>query len=280
MKLKKMIRIIVLRVLVIVTMCAIYLSLTPTAFATNHQESNIHGFQANQDVYNISWGSRRTLNVFRFSQLQGTISTYIGVARSKAPLLSSGKYVTTIMTRSIINPKLITVSRQVLWWTETDYYYGQTNELKYAIDFDGYAELMDVSPKNQPTSNTYSIGVNAGINASSSNGGTVGGSLGVSASQTFVASALNITNLSDTSVDFASTRYSYPASIFRWDWERNSYGHYESEQKAAYSVASSVRNYVPLVISASFTYTTQTPNYWQNFSSSEVSNQQTVYIYI
>lgn len=246
--------------------------------AANDPESSIHGFSVDNGAYTVNWDSRRTLNVYQSGAVKGTITTYVGVAHSNF-VLSNGKHVSTIMIRSIVTPKKYTYTEKVLWWTNTITEYGTADELKYTMNF-GSTELMDVDPKNQPTSNTYSIGVNAGLSASTSNGGTYGGSLGISASQTFTADALKIYNLSDTSANIASTSYQYQNSVWRWNWERDSYNFYESEQKAAYAVATTSRRYVTLIIYASFNSADATPSYWQNNLTKYSDNSYYASIYV
>lgn len=247
-------------------------------FAASHPESGLHGFTVDSDSYDIAWDSRRTLNVYQNGSVKGTVTTYVGVAHSKY-VISSGKRISTVMVRSIINPKKYTYTKQVLWWTETVTEYGAVDQISYEMDFDT-TELIDVSPKNTPTSNTYSIGVNAGISASTSNGGTFGGSLGISASQTFTADALKIINRSDTSSNLAKTSFEYQDSIYRWNWERDSYNFYESEQKAAYSVGVTTRKYYYLIIFAEFNSKDTTPCYFQDNLNKHSSSSYHALIYV
>jgi hypothetical protein len=247
-------------------------------FAATHPESSIHGFTVDDSAYNISWDARRTQNAYQNGAIKGTVTTYVGVARSKF-YLSNNKQVSTVMIRSIVTPKKYTYEQKVLWWTNTITEYGMVRELKYSMNFDTF-ELLDVSPKNAPTSNNYTIGINAGLSATTANGGSFGGSLGISASQTFTANALNVVNLSDTSNNFASTSYRYQISIWRADWQRNSYAFYESEQKAAYAIASNSRAYRYLYIYATFDSADAEPNWWQNILSKNSSTTYAAIIYV
>jgi len=248
--------------------------------AASHPESSIHSFSVETDAYNVNWESRRTLNVYCEGKVKGTITIYVGVARSKF-FLSSGKQLSTVMIRAIITPKNYTYTRKVLWWTETVTEYGIIDELSYNMDFQTInAELLDVSPKNTPTSSIYNVGINAGVSGTTANGGSIGANLGISASQSFIANALKIINKSDTSVNNAGTLYQYLFSSWRWNWERNSYNFYESEHKAAYSVGLITRQYCYLDVKAVFNSADSEPGWWQNYLGKYNSSLYMAIIYV
>lgn len=155
------------------------------------------------------------------------------------------------------------------------------DELSYTAQLSGF-EMVDVDPKNTPSTNTYSIGVNTGLNASTSNGGTFGGNLGITASTTFTVSALKIINQSISADGIGKTVFKYVKSFWRWEWDRLSYAHYESTQRAAYTVfKSSTRQYKTLIINVKTDAISQEPNYWSNilgYKSQPSSYYASIYI--
>lgn len=263
--------------LLVMAIFSIYLVGTQNlVLAEKHQESLIHGYSVDEDQYEINWSSQYVLSVYENDEVKGTVTTYVGVAHSKFSL-SSGKKASIVMIKSIINPVKYTYKQKILWWTRNVTEYGVASKLNYTMNFYSRdAEIMDVSPKNQPSSNTYSVGTNLGINASS----TPGVNLGVSASQTFTANALKITNESNRHNRKAATSFEYRVSPFRFDWERDSYNFYESEQKASYTVASTRRDLGVLFVTAEFDSVNSTPSHWQNYLSKKSQEVQLIYVYV
>lgn len=257
-------RTIFVRLTLIMLMISLGVFMAPKSFAINDFESGVHGFTVDADAYNVNWESRRTQNTYYQGNVTTTVNTYIGIARSKY-VISDGRTVATVMVKSIVNPRAFSYTTTFLWITNHHTGYAIMDELSYTAQLTGF-EMVDVDPKNTPSTNTYNIGVNAGLTASTANGGTFGGSLGISASTTFTVSALKITNQSISADGLGKTVFEYVDPLWRWEWERLSYAHYESTQRSAYTVfKSSTRQYKTFIINVKTDAISQAPNYWTDF---------------
>jgi len=218
-------------------------------FANYHSESSNYGFEVKNNNYEqIKWSKHiKRVSVYQNGKVKGTISLFVGTANSKEKL-SDGNDAVTIMIKAIVTPQKYEYSRRVLWWNETVTEYGVIDELTISVDF-YYNQLIDVQPKNNPKGNNYTVGIN---------------SKGISASQSFTQGSLTITNLSNTPKNFASTRFKYNVSMFGWDWERNSYNFYESEQKMTYTISRNIVRGYYIDVHAKFDSVDSRPHWFQD----------------
>jgi len=244
-------KLILKRLLIIVNFSVLGFLFGNQAFAAyHHHESTTHGFNVEAENYNIYWYKKVELEVYEHGVEKGVVTFYIGTATSKAKL-SNGKTTTTIMIRAIVTPKKYTYNKKFLWWDQKITEYGIIDELKvYAQFYD--TDLLDVTPKNNPTSNSYTVGISGDSDG-----------FGISASRTFTQDALTITNLSRTSDNYAGTRFKYNQSSFRGDWQKNSYAFYESEQAMAYTLETKYKIHY-IVVYARFNSVDTTPGWYQD----------------
>ena len=218
------------------------------------------GFQVDLGVYKpVQWYSRSDFYTYYNGKKVGYTAIDWGVTRAKAK--SGGQYTDLIMSRITMQGK---GSNRV---------YGYSNRLVVSSSLNSGQTLFQVSPKNNATSKSYTLGLSAGI-------GSDGANISFSGEKTFTKNALEVSDETNWEANKPRVRYEYYHDFWTWQNTLDSYCYGRNDQLMAFSIRTNKSKYLARInVEAQFKLFDSEPQGWAQSIGAYADGYRTVVFY-